>query len=547
LLPAVLAAACYSGANAGGGADASDTDAATQGDDAADGESSSTGNDDSGDPADACAAPQRRIALLSNRRYGNAVRDLVGLPEAPLVSNGGGTHSTLLPAGPDQVGDALAFEYHGIAQTAAEQADLAALAPCAAGTDERDCAAAFIADFGGRAFRRPLTSGESDGLLAVYEVGREQDGDYAGGVRLVIATVLQAPSFLYVTELGEPTDDGEYTLTPWEVAAQLSFFLLDSIPDDGLRQAAADGRLADNEGIADEVDRLLATAAVKDGITSIYLRWLGSDRVLEAEKQAPEFTEALRESMREETSHFVDDLLWTDRGGLDDLLTSPSTWVDAPLAEFYGLPAPAGDGFAEVELPPGERMGVLTQGSLLASLAGVDETSVVYRGLFVARDLLCMEFDPPPPGAANTNLDGIEGQRALAEYRMMTAPCSGCHVQFDTFGLLFEHYDELGRYRTTIGDTPVDASAEIGWPQGVAGSTADILELAPRLAAAPEAAACTTHRVAGYAVQRTIDDDLECSVDALTTAFVEADTDLVELVRLVATSKLMRTRAGEGP
>jgi hypothetical protein len=543
LLGAVLATACYSGANANGSGDPDTaTDGASAGEEAGEGEESSSGDDD-GEPSDECASPQRRLALLSNRRYGNAVRDLLDLAEAPVVSSGGGTHDTLLPAGPKQVGDPLAFEYNGIAHAAAAQADLAAIAPCAAGEDELACASAFVDDFGARAFRRPLNADERDGLLAVYDVGREQDGDYAGGIRLVIATVLQAPTFLYISELGEEDDDG-FALTPWEVAAQLSFFLLDSVPDEGLREAAADGRLADAEGIEAEVDRLLASPEVQAGITSIYLRWLGSARVLGAEKEAPEFTDELRASMNEETSRFMDDLIWTDAGNIEQMFTASTTWVDAPLAEFYGLPAPAGEGFVEVDLPP-ERMGVLTHASLLASLSGVSETSVVYRGLFVARDLLCMKFDPPPEGAANTPLDGIEGERALSEYRMSTSPCSGCHVQFDPFGLLFENYDELGRHRTMIDDAPVDASADIVWPEAVSGNSANILEVAPGLAGAEEIAACATQRVAGYAVQRTIDDDLECRVDELTAAFIDADTDLVELVRLIATSRLMRTRGGQ--
>jgi hypothetical protein len=292
----------------------------------------------------------------------------------------------------------------------------------------------------------------------------------------------------------------------------------------------------------------MATDAGKASVTRIVLRWLGSERVIGAEKQATEFTDELRESMRLETEHVVDDLLWNGEGGLDTLLMSPDTFLDARLAAFYGIEGPTGDAFEPVTMPADQRAGVLTHGSLLASLAGVADTSVVYRGLFVARDLLCMNFPPPPPGAQDADLDASVGQRARSEFRMSTAPCNGCHTNFDPYGLLFESYDELGRWRTTIGDAPVDASWNFAQPDSLAGPVETLVEFAPKLAVADEVAACATQRVTTYAAQRQLDVDLQCHVDDLAARFIAADRDLVELVRLVATSPVLRTRiAAEDP
>src|SRR5688500_18740993 len=142
----ILVGACYSGVNGGAGEAASSeggggsSEAAT----VADSGSGSEGGEELG-----CVGPPRRVGLLTNRRYGHAVRDLLGLATAPAPGNGGGTHAGLLPPGPGHVDGPLVFEYHDIAQTAADEA-LAAidvLAPCAEGTDERECAAAFVDDF----------------------------------------------------------------------------------------------------------------------------------------------------------------------------------------------------------------------------------------------------------------------------------------------------------------------------------------------------------------------------------------------------------------
>ena len=54
------------------------------------------------------------------------------------------------------------------------------------------------------------------------------------------------------------------------------------------------------------------------------------------------------------------------RRTLTTLLTAPVTFVDADLAAFYGLPAPAGAGFQRVDLDPARAAGLLTQGAFLA-------------------------------------------------------------------------------------------------------------------------------------------------------------------------------------
>jgi hypothetical protein len=176
----------------------------------------------------------------------------------------------------------------------------------------------------------------------------------------------------------------------------------------------------------------------------------------------------------------------------------------------------------------------------------VSQTSVVYRGLFVARDLLCVDFQPPPPGATDAGLDESAGERARSEWRMQNSPCNGCHTTFDPFGLMFENYDELGRYRTMIGDQPVDASFDIKFPASAAGPAADIVEFAARLAETDEVAKCAAQRMTTYALARPYDKYAACYSKELGEALIEADGDLVELVRRVATSPMLRLRSQEG-
>ena len=66
------------------------------------------------------------------------------------------------------------------------------------------------------------------------------------------------------------------------------------------------------------------------------------------------WTDATPAALAEETRLFLTDA-WQGTPNLKTLLTAPVTFVDADLAAFYGLPAPAGAGFQRVDLDPGAR------------------------------------------------------------------------------------------------------------------------------------------------------------------------------------------------
>ena len=104
--------------------------------------------------------------------------------------------------------------------------------------------------------------------------------DYATGISLMVQAMITSPSFVYRTELGPTTlaadASGNYpntTLNPYEVASQLGFLFLGSLPDAALTAAAADGTLATTAGSTTQIDRLLALPAVKANLTNIMIDW----------------------------------------------------------------------------------------------------------------------------------------------------------------------------------------------------------------------------------------------------------------------------------
>ena len=50
-----------------------------------------------------------------------------------------------------------------------------------------------------RAFRRPVTDGDMDGLMQFYDIGRKES-DFDAGVRRALTAVLANPNFLFRTD-----------------------------------------------------------------------------------------------------------------------------------------------------------------------------------------------------------------------------------------------------------------------------------------------------------------------------------------------------------
>jgi Protein of unknown function (DUF1592)/Protein of unknown function (DUF1588)/Protein of unknown function (DUF1595)/Protein of unknown function (DUF1585) len=498
-----------------------------------------------------CTSPAlpRTLRRIPNRRYTNAVRDLLGLTQGPALSGGGGTYDSLIPGDADDITTPLGFEYAQVAEKAAADAPLDKLAPCATGVAERTCAQGFIDRFAARAFRRPVPAAERDKLLAVYDVGRT-DADFASGVRLVIETVLQSPSFLYRKAIGTPSA-GAFALDAYEIASELGFLFFDSLPDQGLLDAAASGKLATDEGFSAEVDRLLLDSRAKDNLTHVMSMWFGGSRAVGLSKDQtlyPGFGATVQASMVQSKERFLSGLLWDDKGTFTDLLTSPKVWVDKTLADFLGVTAPA-SGFAPVSLPD-ERSGILTHPALQAWLATANETSVVHRGLFVFNQILCNQTAPPPAGAldlAAAQTKNLTTERQRAGFRAERSPCKGCHSLFDPMGLVFENYDAVGRFRSTIAGAPVDSSAEGIVPDTLVGHLANAGDMVTRLAKSPEVSLCAAKQVMAYSLAKGVAlASEECVAQDVEKRFVASGSQLSELFRAVASSPGFRTRSEGG-
>jgi hypothetical protein len=487
------------------------------------------------------ASPVRR---LNRHEYASTVRDLLGdtgvtieLPaeeRALGFDNGAESRS---------VSDLLAGRYFTLAEqlAAAAVTRLDRLVACDPARDgEATCFDRLLDGFGKRAWRRPLEPGERQNLRRAFDEGKAGATGaavFADGVGAVVAVMLQAPQFLYRVERGVAVPgQAHQRLSPWEVASRLSYLLWGSMPDEALFAAAEAGRLSTPEQVRVEAQRLLADPRAAHMVSLFADQWLRLEELGELVKEPlayPTFTPELRAPMHQETRALVDEVMWRGDGKIATLLTAPYTFVNGPLAQYYGWTGVSGAAFQKVDLPAGQRLGLLTHAGVL-SVTGVPDgslTSLVFRGLYVRERLLCQHIPDPPAGAADMNppFTPETTAREWSEARQAVALCGACHKQMDPIGLGFESFDGAGRWRDRDRNKPIDARGLLEGTD-VDGAFDGPVELARRLAGSRQVEGCVATQLFryGYGRQETAGDD--CTMDTLRGAMRASGGDLRALL-----------------
>ena len=363
-----------------------------------------------------------------------------------------------------------------------------------------------LMDFAIRAYRRPLTAAEQDDLLAFYQSLRAQKLDHNEALRDSVVSVLMSPNFCYRFDLAEtttpaapaaeipaaagprtnvhlvgfpvesspeaaPLRPGTAPLSDYALASRLSYFLWSSMPDLELRAHASLGDLHRPEVLATEAQRMLKDARMQNFATEFGGNWLDFRRFEETNTvdraTFPEFTNDLRAAMFQEPVRFLTNLVQQDASVLD-LVYGNYTFVNPLLAKHYGIPVPAGtatDTWFRVDgADQYGRGGLLPMAAFLTKFAPGLRTSPVKRGHWVVTKLLGEVIPAPPPNVPvlptdEKKLGDLTLAQALARHH--TDPnCAGCHVKFDSFGLVFEGYGPVGERRAKdLAGRPVQINA----------------------------------------------------------------------------------------
>ncbi len=421
-----------------------------------------------------------RVLRLSYDDYDRTVSDLLGIPVDA---------SDLFPAeapnlGPYEApGERLVTERF-LAELALSAEELASqltadatayqnLVECS--PSDPGCRDAFLANFGLRAYRRPLTAEETSRLQALFDSGAEliASGDgFRDGVQLVVEAVLQSAKFLYRVEAGaDASDEAGELLTGYEIASRLSYLFWGTMPDAELLAAAESGELSTEEGIVAQAERLAESSRLSDRVLDFHRRWIQLEGLAAAEKDPqlyPEFGPELLASMRAEVERFVEETTVANDGAILELLTSNVTYVDDRLAELYGLPGTFSSELVPASLPADSgRLGLLTQAAFLTGHSSAStRTSPILRGVFLMDRILCEDIPPPPPGAAMeepSEMPSFEIQttRQYFEWKTSMPACASCHTRINPAGFAFEAFDGIGRPRPTENGAAVDPTGTL--------------------------------------------------------------------------------------
>jgi hypothetical protein len=324
-----------------------------------------------------------------------------------------------------------------------------------------------LLDFAGRAYRRPLLSAEADELRQLYARLRGLEIPHDEAFRLTLARVLVSPAFLYRIEKPGPGTT-QSPVNDWELANRLSYFLWSSQPDDELRQAAASGQLHDPDVLVAQTHRLLAHAKTRRLATEFACQWLhihGFDQLDEkSERHFPTFA-GLRGAMYEESIQFFTDLFQHD-GSVLDILAADYTFLNADLAQHYGIPGVTGPEWRRVDgVQQYARGGILAQATTLATQSGASRTSPILRGNWISEVLLGERLPRPPKDVPVLPDDeaATEGLtvRQLVERHASDAKCAVCHRRIDPLGFSLESFDAIGRRREKdLGDRAIDTRVQ---------------------------------------------------------------------------------------
>ena len=257
--------------------------------------------------------------------------------------------------------------------------------------DEEACARQILSTLTRRAYRRPVTDLDLQPLMAIYERGRAAE-DFDTGIARALEALLSMPAFLLRAEV-DP--DGAapgaiYDISDLELASRLSFFLWRSLPDDELLTVAERGELRDPAVLEQQTRRMLADPRATRWMNDFLGQWL-QIRNLSSMVPDPQkfrgFDPTLRDAMLTETELFFESQVRGDRPVLD-VLSADYTFLNARLAQHYGVPDVYGSHFRRMPVTDPARRGLLGHGSVLTTTSYANRTSVVLRGKWVLETLL---------------------------------------------------------------------------------------------------------------------------------------------------------------
>jgi hypothetical protein len=319
------------------------------------------------------------------------------------------------------------------------------------------------------------------------------------------------------------------------------------MPDEELLKLADERKLSDRAVLQVQVRRMLRDVKASSLVDEFAVQWLDL-RALDRKKPDaatfPNVDDELLAAMRKETLLFVSEVFRQERSLLD-LIDGKFTYLNGPLARYYGIRGVDGFQFQRVVLEGTERGGLVTQGAILALTSYATRTSPPIRGKWVLQTLLGAAPPPPPgdvPALEEKNLGKDASGRARLEQHRANPACAACHQSMDPIGFGLENFDAAGGWRTHEGKFAVDASGVL--PDGQSFNGANGLKKILR----SQSAAFTrnlSEQMLTFALGRGVEAADKSVVERINQRVTAGGNTLPEMVFAIVESEPFQMRAKE--
>ncbi|WP_417740461.1 DUF1592 domain-containing protein [Rosistilla oblonga] len=416
--------------------------------------------------------------------------------------------------------------------------------------DEPAYAREIIAAFMHRAWRRTVSEDELDRKLKLFDTLRPQCNSFEEAVTEVLATILSSPHFLYIAQnQADETPESpseRQPLTQHELATRLSMFLWCSLPDEELLELADSGQLADSQTLTEQVQRMLADPRSERFAKQFVHQWLDLQLLdfLNIKQNVRGFDPLLKEAMQHEPIALFHEVLDENESVLNFIHTD-FAMANERLARHYGLKGVRGNHFRRVALDGDFKLGgILTQAGLLAMNSDWPDSHPLKRGVWLLESILNDPPPPPPPAVPQIDLADPEIAKMTLKERIEDhrnhAACMSCHVKIDPWGIAFENYDALGRWRNEIDGKPVSASSELFNREtldGMEGLKRFLLENRQ-----DQFVGAMVHKLTTYALGRPLTFADRADVDTITAEVRSRDDGLATMIQTIIASELFQTQ-----
>jgi len=462
----------------------------------------------------------------------------------------GSSFVSVTPAGFEQY-DAIARDVAGQAMRGPRRAALVPCEPASSVAPDDACARDFVRSIGRRLLRRPLADEDVESRVLVAREAASESASFDAGLEMALANLLVSPEFLFRVEATEPDPSrgGRERFTSVAMASRLGYLLWNTAPDEELLAAGERGELVDDAGLARQLDRMLESPRLEEGVRVFFDDQYGFDQIEQGLVRKdpvlfPAFSQALVRDAREQTLLTLTDHLLAEDDDYRRLFTTRRFFMSRTLGVVYRVPVLSPDGFEPWEFEEGSnRAGLLTHLSLLALYSQPGRSSPTLRGKFVREVLLCQDVPPPPGNIDFSMFDESGGDRRTARDRLKAhnaaQACSGCHGLMDPIGLGLEKMDGVGAWRESENGVVIDPSGQLnGAPFD------DAVGLGAAMAADPLVGPCFVRSFFRFALGREVAKGERDFLGWVDARLAERGYRMRDLIRMVVLSDAFRAASG---